>query len=239
MCGSRRRHARAVVVSAWVGRSGDMIRIENGPHLDDQSRAMLASGRANASVALFIDTLVEMRGLDDRVGEVAAGVLLEAEAPAEMRADAFARALAAIDRGAGGETSVAPVYPELIRLPAALAEAVRAAEARRGWTSIGYGIRQLKLGEAGGIGAEILRIPPGGAAPKHGHRGREYTLCLIGTFSDSAGEHGPGDVSFADESVTHQPTADRDGGPVFVLAITDGGLRLTGLMGVVQTLLGQ
>src|SRR5450432_2583896 len=139
-----------------------MIRIENGPHLDDESRAMLASGRANASVALFIDTLVELRGLDERVGEVAAGVLLETEAPAEMRADAFARALAAIDirANAGGETSVAPVYPELIRLPTALAEAIRAAEAGGGWKSIGYGIRQLPLGEAGGVGAEILRIPP-------------------------------------------------------------------------------
>jgi putative transcriptional regulator len=220
-----------------------MIRIANGPYLDDESRAMLASGRANASVALFIDTIVEMRGLEERAGEVFAGVVLETEAPAEMRADALARVLATIDSGLGvgrgAETSVASAYPELIRLPAVLTEKIRDAEARKGWTSIGYGVRQLKLGEAGGVNAEILRSPPGVATPKHTHRGREYTLCLVGQFSDATGNYGPGDVAYADPTVTHQPTADREGGPVFVLAITDAGLQLTGVMGVLQRLIGK
>ena len=216
-----------------------MIRIANGPHLDDESRAMLASGRANASVALLIDTVVEMRGLDDQLGEAFAGTSLEVEAPAEMRLDALERAFGAIDSGRGGETALAPAYQELIRLPTQLSEAIRRAEAGKGWKSIGYGVRQLPLGVAGGVNAEILRIPPGVATPKHTHRGREYTLCLVGTFSDATGSYGPGDIAYADASVTHQPTASRDGGPVFVLAITDGGLQLTGLMGVLQRLTGR
>ena len=137
-----------------------------------------------------------------------------------------------------GKTSLAPVYPELIKLPPSLADAIRTAETGKGWRSIGFGVRQLPLGDAEGVNAEILRIPPGVATPKHTHRGREYTLCLVGTFSDATGEYGPGDVAYADPSVTHQPTADRNGGPVFVLAITDGGLQLTGLMGVLQRLTG-
>ena len=216
-----------------------MIRIAKGPHLDDESRAMLASGRANASIALFIDTVVEMRGLEERAGERFSGALLEAEAPADMRTDALERVFAAIDGGASVKTSLAPLYPELIKLPPSLADAVRSAEAGKGWRSIGFGVRQLPLGDADGVNAEILRIPPGAATPKHTHRGREYTLCLVGTFSDATGEYGPGDVAYADPSITHQPTADRKGGPVFVLAISDGGLQLTGLMGVLQRLTGQ
>jgi putative transcriptional regulator len=217
-----------------------MIRISEGPHLDDESRAMLASGRANASVALLIDTLVAMRGWEEHTGEVFAGAMLETEAPAAMHADALARAFTTIDSGGIASASVAtPSYPELIRLPPALAEAICNAEARKGWKSIGYGVRQLGLGEASGIKAEILRIPEGVATPKHTHRGLEYTLCLVGEFFDATGTYGPGDVAYADPSVTHQPTASDDGGPVFVLAITDAGLQLTGMMGVLQRLLGK
>jgi putative transcriptional regulator len=216
-----------------------MIRIAKGPHLDEESRAMLASGRANASVALFIDSVLEMRG-EERPGEAFAGAMLEAEPSVALREDALARAMAAIEGGHGPDISVAsPAYPELIRVPPALAEAIRDAEARKGWKSLGYGVRQLPLREAGDVTAEILRIPAGVATPMHTHRGQEYTLCLVGNFFDATGNYGPGDVAYADPSVTHQPTADADGGPVFVLAITDAGLQLTGVMGVLQRLIGR
>jgi putative transcriptional regulator len=216
-----------------------MIRISKGPHLDDESRAMLASGRANASVALFLDSVLAMRG-EERPGEVFAGVMLEGETPTAMRDDALMRALAVIDGGRGPDISVAPpAYPELIRVPPALADAIRDAEASKGWKPIGYGVRQLPLREAGGVNAEILRIPAGVATPMHTHRGLEYTLCLVGEFYDATGVYGPGDVAYADPSITHQPTASRDHGPVFVLAITDAGLQLTGVMGVLQRLIGK
>src|ERR1700749_4728818 len=132
-------------------RNGQMIRIANGPHLDEESRAMLASGRANASVALFIDSVLEMRG-EERPGEAFAGVMLEAEPSADMREDALARGPAAIHGGQGAHISVAPpASPGLIRVPPALADAIREAEARKGWKSIGYGVRQLPLREAGDV----------------------------------------------------------------------------------------
>jgi putative transcriptional regulator len=214
-----------------------MIRISNGPHLDDESRAMLASGRANASVALFVDAVLAMRG-EERPGEAFAGVMLEGEPPAAMHDDALARALTAIDCGYGPDMPVAsPAYPELIRVPPVLADAIREAEARKGWKPVVHGVRQLPLREAGDVKAGIWRIPAGVAMPEHTHLGHEYTLCLVGEFSDATGTYGPGDIAYADPSITHRPTAS-DSGPVFVLAITDAGLQLTGAMGVVQRLLG-
>src|SRR5579871_1285710 len=198
-----------------------MIRIEKGPHLNDESRAMLASGRANAAIALFIDTLVELKGLNERVGDVAAGVLLEAEAPVAMAADALDRAFAAIEKiGPAAKAEVA--YPELIRLPQPLVEEVREAEARNGWKALGGGISQLILREEGEFEAEIPRIPAGVATPKHTHKGTEYTLCLLGGFSDEFGRYGPGDLTIADPTVTHQPIADDDG-VCYVLAVSQGG----------------
>ncbi|MBI1359735.1 MAG: transcriptional regulator [Alphaproteobacteria bacterium] len=222
-----------------------MIRIENGPHLDDESRAMLASGRANAAVALFVDTLMDVRGVDERLGERLSGAMLEAEAPAAMRDDALARALAAIDAPAAPESAAKrrpkrsgqKAWPELIRLPPRLQDAIREAERDAGWKSIGFGIQSLAIRKADGVTAEVMRIPPGARTPVHTHRGREYTLCLVGGFSDARGSYGPGDLSFADPNVTHQPIADEDG-PCYVLALTEAGLQLTGVMGVVQKLLG-
>jgi putative transcriptional regulator len=218
--------------------SGAVIRIAQRPYLDDESRAMLASGRANPSVALFIETVLAMRG-DQRPGETFAGAMLEDEAPAAMSEDALAYALAAIDGGRASERPASPVYPELARMPPMLVDAIRDAEARTGWKSIGSGVRQLSLREAGGVSAEILRMAEGAATPRHTHRGQEYTLCLVGTFSDAAGTYGPGDVAYADPSVTHQPVARGSGGPVFALTITDAGLQLTGVMGVLQRLIGR
>lgn len=215
-----------------------MIRIAKGPHLDDESRAMLASGRANAAFALFIDTLVELRGLNERAGEVAAGAMLEAETPFAMAADALNRVLAAIEK-AGPLAKAEITYPELIRLPQPLVEEMRGAEAREGWKALGGGISQLALCRENGVEAEILRIPAGVATPRHTHKGEEYTLCLIGGFSDEFGQYGPGDVTLRDPSITHQPIADDDG-VCYVLAVTQGGgIKLKGMMGVVQKLMGK
>ena len=63
------------------------------------------------------------------------------------------------------------------------------------------------------------------------------TLCLIGGYSDGRGSYGPGDVSIADPTVTHQPKADDDG-VCFVLAVTDAGLKFEGVLGAIQKLIG-
>ncbi len=212
------------------------MKVTLGQAVDDATRAALASGRAEPALGLFFDSLMEMRGLSETGAESISGAMLEAETPADMSATALDRAFAAIERG-GAPKQSAFAYSELIRVPAVLVDAIRVAEATTGWKSQASGIRGLRLKVGGQARAEILRIEPGAATPRHTHRGQELTLCLIGGYSDGIGSYGPGDVSIADPSITHQPRADDDG-VCFVLAVTDAGLRFGGVLGAIQKLVG-
>lgn len=216
-----------------------MIRIEPGRELDEETSAALASGRADAAIALFFDSVLALRGLENRFAETVAGYALEREAPAPMSPDALARTIAMIDAAA-----VDPPRPpkasrldEIIAIPAFLRQAIDDAEQARGWRTAGPGVKQLKLNLSDAIGAEILRIEAGQAVPKHTHKGRELTLCLVGGFSDERASYGRGDVSFADPTLHHTPKADRDG-HCYVLAITDAGLKFDGALGAIQKLFG-
>jgi putative transcriptional regulator len=92
------------------------------------------------------------------------------------------------------------------------------------WRMLGGGIRQqiLCADRAGSL--RLLYIPPGKAVPEHGHRGLELTLVLQGSFSDSEGKFGRGDVETAHDEIDHQPIAD-PGVPCICLAATDAPLR--------------
>jgi len=216
-----------------------MIKVTTAPFMDDATRAALASGRAEPGLGLFLDVLMEMRGISEPEGEAIAGAALEAETPAKMNPDALAMAFAAIDRGPVGKAALkAMAYPELDGLPAILRDAIQAAEARRGWSYSGPGIKRLDLGFAGGAKAEIIRLEAGTSVPWHTHKGQELTLCVHGEFSDGHATYGPGDFSAFDGSVRHQPRA-HDSGTAYALAVTDAGLRFEGLLGVLQKLFGQ
>lgn len=76
----------------------------------------------------------------------------------------------------------------------------------------------------------LMRIASGGAMPEHTHGGTEYVLVLKGGFSDQFGHYLPGDLSISTEDHTHTPIADDDGDCI-CLAVVDGTLKLTGVMG--------
>lgn len=216
-----------------------MIKVSTAPVLNDVTRATLASGRAEPALGLFFDVLMEMRGITETEGDAFAGAALEIEAPAEMKPDALAMAFAAIERGdKAAPAKRALTYPELEALPAALREAIAAAEARRSWSYSGPGIKRLDLGISGGAKAEIIRLEAGRSVPWHTHKGQELTLCIHGEFSDGHATYGPGDFSAFDGSVRHQPRA-HDQGTAYALAVTDGGLRFEGVLGALQKLFGQ
>jgi putative transcriptional regulator len=216
-----------------------MIKVSTAPVLDDATRAALASGRAEPALGLFVDILMEMRGITEIEGEALAGPALESETPVEMRPDALAMAFAAIDRGEKTPAKKrALAYPELETLPAALRDAIAAAEARRGWAYSGPGIKRLDLGIPGGAKAEVIRLEAGRAVPWHTHKGQELTLCIHGEYSDGHATYGPGDFSAFDGSVRHQPRA-HDQGASYALAVTDAGLRFEGFLGALQKLFGQ
>jgi putative transcriptional regulator len=214
-----------------------MIRVTQDQELDDVTRAALASGRAQPALRLFLDTLMDMRGISETEGDALAGAALESEAPADMSASALDMVFAAIERG-GSQTRRKPVYAELAALPAGLREAMLDAEEKRSWKTIGPGIRQLDLGMRDGAKAEIIRLEAGQAVPRHTHKGRELTLCVYGEYSDGISTYGPGDFSVHEETDRHQPKA-HPAGPAYALAVTDAGLRFEGLLGALQKLIGQ
>lgn len=227
-----------------------MIRVDasgSAKDWDVETLASLASGRADAAVALFLECAMELqRAADARSGAALAGAFLDAASPEPLQADALARVFASIDRLEGAEGRSTPAQKDrrdgsrdLIAIPAALQAAIARAEAGKGWRRVAPGVKQLELEIDGATAkAEILRIAAGSSVPRHTHAGAEMTLCLAGGFSDGRGAYGPGDISLADPSVRHKPHADDDG-PCFVLAVSDGDLRFDGLLGLVQRLFGR
>ncbi len=213
-----------------------MIDILTGERLDEETVAALASGRTDPAVALFIESVLELRGLPTSGGDALAGVWLETETPAPMAADALTKALARISATPQVRPRAAADRSPIV-VPAPLRSAVEEAERQRGWKWAGPGIRSLDIVRDGGIKAQLLRIEAGRSTPRHTHVGKEYTLCLQGGFTDSRGSYGPGDVAVGDPSIVHTPTADEDG-PCLVLAITDADLKFTGVMGLIQRLTG-
>lgn len=215
-----------------------MIRVgvsETESQLDEAAAGLLASGRVDAALALFVDSAMALRGRSEP-GDAIAGALLEAAEPVSLSEGALERTLALIDAGDAAPLRRQAHGDDLIRLPPMLREAIETAEQGAGWKGVAPGIRQLKLDVRGATAsAEILRIDAGAAVPPHTHAGQELTLCLIGGFSDGRGSYGPGDISLADPSVRHRPRADADG-PCYVLAVTDADLRFEGVLGLLQKL---
>ena len=216
-----------------------MRKVRHGQILDDASRAALASGRAEPALGLLLDTIMDMRGISERDGEIISGAALEGETPLEMSSTALDMVFAAIEKGGDMiKPQAALAYAELGAVPVVLQSAIREAEARRDWAQVGPGIRALPLGLPGKARAEIIRLEAGLAVPWHTHKGQELTLCLIGEFSDSRGVYGPGDCSISDPTIRHQPRAHKVG-PVYALAVTDAGLKFEGFLGAIQRLFGQ
>lgn len=217
-------------------------------HSDSFSDALFAayaSGRLDPGISLLIETCAALRPencagmhLADAVG----GAMLEAEMPAAMAADALDTALAQLPERSRPEARAARLaahsLDELIRLPKPLQDHVFDAVAAHGWRGAGRGLKVLGLDLGGATEVELLRMEPGCGAPRHTHRGHEYTLVVSGGFSDERGSYGPGDISVAGPDDTHQPVADDDG-VCLALAVREGGLQFTGLLGMLQRLLGR
>lgn len=178
------------------------------------------------------------------ISEILAGNFLEAAPAAPMRDDALERALAMID-AAGAPTGVqkaagkaaGEALDELLSLPDPVRGPALEAAGGRGWQALGVGIKRLKLDVGSSMEVELYRISASSKIPRHTHAGPEFTMVLSGGFSDERGNYGPGDVSLNGPSDTHQPIADDDG-VCYALAVRDGGLHFTGVMGLIQKMLG-
>jgi putative transcriptional regulator len=95
------------------------------------------------------------------------------------------------------------------------------------WRTKLPGFREWDIGEVDGCHVSLFCIRPGRRIPAHTHEGSELSLVLDGAFTDFKGRYGRGDISVADETVDHRPTAEPDR-PCIGFSVTDAPLRLTG-----------
>lgn len=207
-----------------------------------------AAGCLDPAFCLLVETQATLRPDVQRAvarAETIAGVFFESEEKAALSTGAVDKALALIDSYEAGERPVATAaklagegLDELLDLPEPLRETALHSYQTHKWQGLTQGIRRLKLDAGSEAEVELYRIEPGCTVPKHSHHGSEFTLVVAGGFSDESGSFGPGDISLKGPEDTHQPTGDMDG-VCYALAVRDGGLRFTGVMGLIQRLVGQ
>ncbi len=207
-----------------------------------------AAGCLDPAFCLMLETQATLRPDVDRAiarAESIAGVFFESEEQAELSAGAAATALAMIDAYESGARPTANAVhqaneglDEILALPEPLRETALDSLQVNKWQNLTQGIRRLKLDAGSHAEVELYRIEPGCTVPRHSHKGSEFTLVVAGGFTDESGSFGPGDLSVKGPKDTHQPTGD-PGSVCFALAVRDDGLKFTGVIGLVQRLVGQ
>ncbi len=207
-----------------------------------------AAGCLDPAFCLMVETQAAIRPDVGRAiarAESIAGIFFESEDKIALSEGAAEKALAMIDAYESGQRpTMAAVHEagealdEVLALPEPLRETVLQSLQTSKWQGLTQGIRRLRLDAGSMAEVELYRIEPGCTVPRHSHKGSEFTLVVAGGFTDESGSFGPGDLSIKGPQDTHQPTGDDDG-VCFALAIRDGGLKFTGVMGLVQRLFGQ
>jgi putative transcriptional regulator len=195
-------------------------------HIPDDLIRAHATGNLPHAFAVVVAThlsLCDACRARSEAEEAVGGALLDRLAPVDLSAGALDRLMAALD---APDTEPAPARRSGI-FPAPVMEALGNQPPK--WRPLGGGIRQQILSADHEGSLRLLYIPPGEAVPEHGHRGLELTLVLQGSFADSGGRFGVGDVEVASDDTDHQPVAG-DGAPCICLAATDAPLRFHGLI---------
>ena len=213
------------------------------PNTFSELYAAYAAGCLDPAFALMLETQSVLRPeIRDAVAlsEVISGSILETAPAARLTDGALDRALAAIDALEADELSsvragreAGEAMEEMLALPEPLRTAALDALGKSGWQVMGRGLKRLSLSAGSKLETELYRIAPGAKIPRHTHAGSEYTLVLAGGFSDERGSYGPGDVVINGTDDYHQPVGD-EGEVCYALAVRDGGLHFTGVMGFIQ-----
>lgn len=213
------------------------------PNTFSELYAAYAAGCLDPAFALMLETQSVLRPeIRDAVAlsEVISGSILETAPAARLTEGALDRALAAIDALEADEVSsvragreAGEAMEEMLALPEPLRTAALDALGKSGWQVMGRGLKRLSLSAGSKLETELYRIAPGAKIPRHTHAGSEYTLVLAGGFSDERGSYGPGDVVISGTDDYHQPVGD-EGEVCYALAVRDGGLHFTGVMGFIQ-----
>lgn len=199
----------------------------------DTLMAQYASGGLSAPASVLVEAHLEIKPDNRRfVGdlETIAGLSLEQVAPSEVSDKA--NALAAIFASSPDSVADAGIVAEeagdqQARLPLSLRKLIGMDVDDIPWRTKLPGFKEYDLGEIDGCHVNLFWIRPGRTMPAHTHKGCELSIVLEGAFNDERGRFGPGDISIADASVDHRPTAENDR-PCIGFAVLDEGVTLTG-----------
>ncbi|ABI77434.1 putative anti-sigma factor, ChR family [Hyphomonas neptunium ATCC 15444] len=219
----------------------------DSPNSFSELYSAYAAGCIDPAFALMLEAQSLMRSDVRRsvaMSEMISGSFLDSAPAARMRDGALERTLAKIDaiearpeqQRAAGKAAGGAIN-EILELPEPVRGAAINAVGKQGWQIVSLGLKRLKLDVGSAMEVELYRINAGSKIPRHSHGGTEFTMVLSGGFSDERGSYGPGDVCVKGPSDIHQPVADDDE-VCYALAVRDGGLRFTGMLGMVQRLLG-
>ena len=207
-----------------------------------------AAGVLDPAFALMVETQAALRpdiASEMQLSEAMSAAMLDDEPEAMMSEGALERTLARIDKleaktsfAVEAAKSASTQLDEFAALPQPLLDRASDAMVHNGWKSAAPGISCLSLETTSDAEVELIRIEPNRAVPRHSHGGKEYTLVVAGGFTDETGSYGPGDLSVKGPEDIHQPVAD-DGEVCYALAVRHGKLHLTGVLGVLQKILGK
>ncbi|MBM2575025.1 cupin domain-containing protein [Jannaschia sp. Os4] len=204
--------------------------------IDDRLLMGYAAGLLPEAYDLLVATAVS---LDDEARarlegfEALGGALLSEQPVAPLREGSFEEVMARINGTVPEDT----VHPDVRTprtdpvLPQPLRDALGGDLEDVRWQSIGLGSRQaiVPTWAEEGASVRLMHIPAGQAMPEHGHDGAEYVLVLKGSIEDRGMTFRRGDLSHADGTVEHTPTAG-PGEDCVCLALTDAPLLLKGLL---------
>jgi putative transcriptional regulator len=195
-------------------------------HCTDAILAAYASGNLPQPYALVVAAHVSLC-LECRAGleahQAAGGAVLETIDTQEVSRDLKSNIMAMLDAPFTPE----PVYKRSGVFPGPIMEALKGKPPK--WKKLGAGVKQSIISADDTGSARLLYIPPGQAVPDHSHNGLELTLVLQGSFSDSTGRFGVGDLEVAGQDLDHTPVAD-EGAPCICIAATDAPLSFNSLI---------
>ncbi len=159
--------------------------------------------------------------------ETVASVLLDEIPPVPLSGDALDRLLSRVDEPPRAEPPV--LHPDL---PAPLN---RMPMGR--WWPVAFGLRWRPLHAHGAAWGGLILAQPGRALPRHGHAGQELTCVLSGAFADATGRYLAGDL--AEAEIDHDQPPVVVGTEPCLCVIASEGMRLRGVLGWAQRMIGQ
>lgn len=209
-------------------------------HPSDATLFDYGGGSLAEPLALAVVTHVAICPLcRDRLAAIEAigGAMLDDLEPEALAPAAFAATVARLDSAPPPEPEPVPdptPAAAILGIPfvASPLAAYLGGIGEMSWRRLGRGIAamDLVLRPDRAARATLFRVSRGTPLPLHGHRGREMTVVLEGSFHDETGHYRPGDFIEHDRDVIHRPAVTDDEDCVCLIAM-EGRLKFKGVFG--------